>query len=133
MKYLCMIAFTLILAGCGDPYYKSTQAYKRSIYTWLGRPVSELEAAWGQPQSVAKWDRDLKAYTWSFPLDSGQDNVYKDKKSGKERRYDVCVATIVVDSGGRISNFNPTPEDTDEALGCGFLKTPPPDRAGKNR
>lgn len=118
------LILTLLLAaatGCGGAFNRNTGAYNRSIFSWLGRPVSELEAAWGPPLKVEKLSKG-RMYTWAFPLDPTQDNFHK--KSG--RSYDHCLAVIVTDAKGRISSFNPTPEIENEAIGCGFLdKTPP--------
>ncbi|MDR0354590.1 MAG: hypothetical protein LBJ64_02485 [Deltaproteobacteria bacterium] len=118
-----ILVMLLAASGCAGAFSRNVGAYRSAIYSWLGRPASELEAAWGPPNKVEKWEKGAM-YTWAFPLDPTKDNF--DKKSG--RRYDVCLAVIMTDSSGRISSFNPSPEIETEAIGCGFLENGPPSR-----
>ena len=130
-KILPLLTLIAILAGltaCSlfsdpNPNYH-IGPYKNAMYGWLGRPVKELIAQWGQPARTGSLSTGQKTYTWVWPLNP-KEAVYVGDK-GQKTAYESCQATVATNSKGIISNFDPTLEDQDvKSFGCGFLQPAP--------
>ena len=114
----------MVICGCGrDPYEQGLRNYHFRIHNnLLGAEVGRAEEVWGRPQSITDWGGNLKAYRWQTALEAGSGR-HVDKK-GRTVEYRECVTVLLVNTEGRIVNYNPTPEDVEASRGCGFLKLP---------
>ena len=145
----------MVLGGCG-----AGRGYYRNVDTWIGSPVEEMKASWGEPEDVTIDSDGLKKYSWIFketiyippaeynppirnlfPDGSKGDLQYSQELFSYDASYDPgdyemtmrCTSTALVDSDGRVSDIT-----HDSVLGFrGFgwtqcaLVPPPPARDTK--
>ena len=145
----------VVLGGCG-----AGRGYYHNVDTWIGFPVEEMKASWGEPKSVTTDSDGLKKYSWVFeetiyippaeydppvrdlyPEGPKGDSQHFQEVNSYDAHYDpgdyertmYCTSTALVDSDGRVSDIT-----HDSVLGFrGFgwtqcaLVPPPPARDAK--
>ncbi|MDL2260142.1 hypothetical protein LJB99_04645 [Deltaproteobacteria bacterium OttesenSCG-928-K17] len=140
MKYFLILIPALCLGGCFIPISYSTmskQGYNDAVGSWMGRPITEVVAAWGKPTKIKAGKDDEQHYIW-FRTDEYKEPgmVYSDGKGGIEEypgeQYSIsCTTTLRVNnSSGNVIGTIPDSFDND----CGRMVPPPTRRipADKN-
>lgn len=106
LKMFAAVAALAFIAGCAT-YQERVYPYHKSIYSWLGAPIAQVKAAWGEPAGTDRLEGGRLAYNWLA-------------KSGS----DMCLTTLITDAKGKVVNFNP--DGTSE--GCAKVQPPAPRR-----
>lgn len=142
---LCLaLLCALLLPACG-----AGRAYNKNTQSWIGAPVKEMIAKWGEPFSTREgengdrefiWYLNSTAPVWNEPQVYAPPAQYSDEDDfeyfKRRAEYDhnyrpdgyysqiTCRTTVDVDSRGRVLEVTP-----ESFLGiisdCGLLEPPP--------